>query len=51
MKFICKYCNKEIEFENSKQKGSHLGNCLSNPKRIEALKIIREFFNKSYERS
>ena len=32
---ICKYCEKEIEFNNGKQFGGHLTNCKSNPKKIE----------------
>jgi transcription elongation factor Elf1 len=35
MKDICKYCNKEIEYENGKQFGAHLTNCLENPSKKE----------------
>lgn len=35
MKNICKYCDKEIEYENGRQFGAHLTNCSENPSKKE----------------
>lgn len=32
---ICKWCEKELEFNNDKQFGAHLTNCSSNPNKIQ----------------
>lgn len=48
MNKICKYCNKEIIIENSKQFGAHLTNCKLNPKTLERYKnrkIKKKDFN------
>lgn len=47
MKWICKFCDKEIEYEKFQQKGAHVRNCLNNPeieninrKTAEAVKAV-----------
>jgi hypothetical protein len=40
---ICKYCRKELKFENPKQYGAHLTNCEQNPSKKERdIKKIRK---------
>lgn len=48
MNKICKYCNKEIIIDNTRQFGAHLTNCKFNPKTIERnknRKIKKKDFN------
>ena len=45
----CKYCEKEIEYQNGKQFGAHLTNCKSNPSKLKRdVKKSKEYIKKNY---